>query len=176
MGWTIASGHTKAQWVKELTRDNRFSKCLTFKSVRGGLFEVREVLEDSDYAKKGDRYITVHLIERHGKELSVKSMDETMGPYFAEGCPLEFIALAGPTDKPDAISFRNRVLAYHADRSRVKNLTLTPGQKFNVARVASNLLPFTFIGKRKSSYMVEAANGQVYRLGPKFFPDIEVIG
>lgn len=91
MGWDFCEGwRTKKDVLAELLRPGRYgegSVVLASKSVPGGCFAVWNLAS-------GERFIEVALIEKDRGCYGYKSMDEGMGPYFAEGCPLEFLELA----------------------------------------------------------------------------------
>jgi len=64
----------------------------------------------------GRIWIGLTLIDSRRGEVAVKSMDETVGPYYFD-CPLAFLDRADPPVGPYAGPWREQVRAFHARRA-----------------------------------------------------------
>ena len=93
MGWDIADHWTKKADVvaEQLAMYNRSEtfEVVAHKSTTKGLWVV---VRNRNTGLKG---IFFDLIERRGKKFALKSMDESMGPYYYD-CPAKFLDMVPP--------------------------------------------------------------------------------
>ncbi|MDR6522168.1 hypothetical protein EJP69_14345 [Variovorax gossypii] len=64
----------------------------------------------------GRKWIGLTLIDSRRGEVAVKSMDETVGPYYFD-CPLSFLDRADAPVGPHAGPWREKVREFHANRA-----------------------------------------------------------
>lgn len=129
------------------------------KSTSEGLWVVAE-------NTSGCKFIYFALIVKHGRNFSLKTMSEHMGPSYLS-CPIEFFAIAdapSPSEK-FAIEWRYKVIHYHAElvanKARQKR-ELFPGQQIKLYNKIYNFLEF-----RENKVIVIDKYGKNYRLTRK---------
>jgi hypothetical protein len=122
MGWLFNNYPTSkkdfiAQVLRDYNGDNeRCSYKVLAKAIKGNcLWMVCEVTPKTADAKTV-RYIELCLIDRHDGCWGFKNMDEGMGPYYFS-CPLAYLDMAPPPETSSTFNWRERVRAYHAERS-----------------------------------------------------------
>ena len=117
MGWLFSCnrGHDKATLVAELRRPSRYGdkqRLLKSTVVGNNHWYVAEILAT------GERYIGLDLMQSgypdHG--WGYKDLCESMGPNQVN-CPLGFLDLVPNIPEPYGAAWRERVKAYHAQRS-----------------------------------------------------------
>lgn len=114
MGWDIGHNwYKKSDVIQELifqySRSENY-QLIAHKSTTNGLWLVMQNKEN------GKKLIAFDLIKKFGKNLAVKSMDESMGPYYYD-CPAKFLDMV---PESEALGFnadwRNRWAANKAYR------------------------------------------------------------
>jgi hypothetical protein len=117
MGWDVdPTWHSKADVVTEqLAGLGSGYEILEYKSTSSGLWMLVKMRSSG---KKG---LFFDLIERHGSQFAVKSMDEGMGPSYYD-CPVRFL---DATPKDESFTFnaewRKRYLETNNGKRGVSN-------------------------------------------------------
>jgi hypothetical protein len=86
---------------------------LAYRAIGNRLWFLAQARSD-DHA--GRKWIGLTLIDCMNGQVAVKSMDETCGPCYYD-CPLAFLAQADAPVGPYAGPWREKVRAFHANRS-----------------------------------------------------------
>lgn len=84
--------------------------------------------------RNGIRWIGLTLIESSGRDVAVKHMDESVGPYYYD-CPLSYLRNASAPQGDYAGPWREKVLAFHAQRAlqRARRSLAASGQRVCLA-------------------------------------------
>lgn len=113
MGYIVYRA-TKEQAVRdELSSINASSKVLAHRATGNRLWFLAQT-RTGEHA--GRKWIGLTLIDTRRGEVAVKSMDETVGPYYFD-CPLSFLDRADAPVGPYAGPWREKVRAFHANRA-----------------------------------------------------------
>jgi hypothetical protein len=146
MGWTGFIG-TKAdalRYIKDNTHAQKIRDC------------GRAVWFVGNSEADGKTYIGVALVEKHGPEVCVKFVDETMGPTEIN-CPLAFLD-ASPDRGGYSTDWRERVRAYHAGKKAKAKLAVGT----TVAYGGFNYILTEPLGRL--GWKVKDENGLIYRM------------
>lgn len=106
-------------------------------------------------SKTGERFVVLHLIEKHGNCWMEKAMSEDMGPYYWD-CPLSLLELTEPAPKSEySRKWREGVRKYHEK----SNQSFDEGEKVNIYGKE-----FVVTGLwKKNTYLVKDASGTLYK-------------
>ncbi|QRY31872.1 hypothetical protein JVX96_00655 [Variovorax sp. PDNC026] len=106
----------------------------------------------------GRIWIGLTLIDSRRREVAVKSMDETVGPYYYD-CPLSFLDRADAPVGPYAGPWREQVRAFHASRS-ARRAAIRPGLR--VSYEGQTYILRHSLGRR--GWQVQREDGMVFRM------------
>lgn len=124
MGTTVYRA-TKAQAIHdELASVGAHCTVLAHRAIGGRLWFLAEARTG---AHAGRKWIGLTLIDCRNGEAAVRSMDESCGPCYYD-CPLIFLTQADAPTGPYAGPWREKVRAFHADRT-ARRVAIGPGAR-----------------------------------------------
>jgi hypothetical protein len=118
--------------------------------------------------------IGLDLLKRGGNDWWVKSMDETMGPYYYD-CPMRLIRAASPPVSETAATWRKDVEAWHKKKAeeRKKTISVKPG---DVIQYGSRQFKLTENLGRRGWLITDVDSNKMYRMPVTRLRRIEVVG
>ncbi len=120
---TIVYRATKAQAIRdELTSVGAVATVLAHRVIGNRLWFLAEA-KTGEHA--GRKWIGLTLIDCRNDQAAVKRMDETCAPFYYD-CPLTYLAQADAPAGPYAGPWREKVRAFHANRS-ARQASIRPG-------------------------------------------------
>jgi hypothetical protein len=167
MGWSgeaYPSGKTKKEFCEEIIESFSYGfNLIASKNVSEGMWTVVERKKDSESGgyKKGDRYITLHLMRKHQGCWAEKAVGEEMGPCHYS-CPEKFFGMV-ECKGGYAAEFREKCRAMRAAKKARSKQTFEVGEKVEIyGKDYTILRPF------KRSFIVRShEDGREYKTGSR---------